>query len=215
MNFFKQHIRPALIGLIVMAIPILLIAVIANLPPSDPQLPDYYTAQGYSAVRGEQLEKLIATSTNLTASEFAVACPDILVVSTTESGLCGYCKLTDMQVYPFWQSGFTAKLRPTRYDYRAFYFDHLHRRYVSLTHGDYAVFSASASQGQWQEGYGRWFMCKNADFLDINAYVKVIRDYSAKNNLHVRVAVGDYRPLTPVYDQVQVAKPKATPAPSH
>ncbi len=212
MDFFKRHIRPALIGLVVMLIPIAVITVIANLPPSDPPIPDYYKSQGFSAVSGEKLEKFIASAASFDAKSVAIACPDVTVVSQTQPGLCGYCKVSDMTVYPFWQSGFTAKLRPERYDYRAFYVDQIHRRYVALTHGDYSPFQVSEQQGFWTPGDGKWFFCKNSGLLDLNAYIKVYRDWSASNGLHVRLEVGNYATLNPVFDQIRVEKP--TPKPS-
>ena len=214
MNFFKKHIRPALIGLVVMLIPIVVITVIANLPPSDPPIPDYYKTQGLSAVDGSKLEKYIAGSTQLSSSDYAIACPDVTVVSTTQPGLCGYCKISDLVVYPFWQEGFTMKLRPERYDYRSIYVDQIHRRYISLTHGDYRPFTDSEQQGFWTPSYGKWFYCKNAGYLDLNAYVKVYRDWPANNALHVRLDVGTYAALTPVLDQIRVLKPTTKPSPS-
>ncbi len=215
MDFFKRHIRPALVGVIVMLIPIVVITVIANLPPSDPPIPDYYKAQGLSAVDGSKLEKYIATATQLDSQNYAVACPDVTVVSTTQPGLCGYCKISDMVIYPFWQEGFTAKLRPERYDYRSIYIDQIHRRYISLTHGDYRLFTKSEQQGFWNPSYGKWFYCKTSGYLDLNAYVKVYRDWSASNALHVRLDVGTYETLTPVLDQIQVKKPSPKPSASN
>ena len=211
MNFFKDHIRPALIGLLVILIPVVAISVIASLPPSDPPIPDYFKAQGFSAVRGADLEKQIAATTQLATGEYAIACPDVLVVSQSKPGLCGYCRISDMTVYPFWQEGFTAKLRPERYDYRAYYDGVLHHRFVLLTHGEYRPFKTSSALGQWNDSYGKWFYCKNSEYLDMNAYVEVFRDPKATNALKVRLAVGEYKTLNPVYNQISLPRPTASP----
>jgi hypothetical protein len=206
---FKKFIRPLITMFVVIVLPVIAFSYFTNLPAAQPPIPSYYSDLGYSSVSGEQLETYLEGQPDLlTESEsIAVACPTVLIVSQSEPGLCGYCKLSDVVIYPFWQDGFQKKIAAAEYDYRYFYVDALRTRYVSLKQTDAKPFEVSKSNGQWRESYGRWFKCQNAEHLDINAYVEIYEDKDASNKLRISYKVGNYETLGQVRPQIKVAAP--------
>ena len=118
-----------------------------------------------------------------------------MLISDDVSGLCGYCKVSDFKVYPSWLDGFTMKLETADFDYRNFYVDQLHGRYIQRTNSSAELFDSYAADG-WRESSGRWFTCRNQDELDVNAYIDV---YWAAGKLSYQI--GDYEPLGPVRQQ--------------
>ena len=207
---FKKFIRPLIAMFIAIAIPAVVLTVVSNLPNPEPPIPSYYKAQGFSSLSGVQVESFLEAQSELKlgGQPALVACPATLIVGATTPGLCGYCKISDVVIYPFWQDGFTKKLTAANYDYRFFYVDALHTRFVSLRQSNARIFDQSKDDGKWRDSYGRWFKCQNADLLDVNAYVEVFKERTAANKLKVRFDVGNYDALGIVRDQIHVDAPK-------
>ena len=207
---FKKFIRPLIVMFVVMAIPAIAFTVISSLPTPEPPIPAFFKAQGFSSLAGASVEDFLGNQEQLKfdGQPALVACPATLIVGTEKPGLCGYCKISDVVIYPFWQDGFTKKIAAQNYDYRYFYVDVLHKRYVSLRQTDAKVFEQSKQAGDWRESFGRWFKCQNADLLDVNAYIEIYKDVSANNKLHVRFAVENYDALGIVREQIHVDAPK-------
>ena len=206
---FKKFIRPLITMFIVIAVPVIAFTIITNLPATQPPIPSYYSELGYSSVSGDQLETFLESQPDLKVDgeTTIVACPSVLIVSEDIPGLCGFCKISNVVVYPFWQDGFQKKIAAAKYDYRYFYVDALRTRYVSLKQTGAKPFELSKSRGQWQESYGHWFKCQNSEHLDVNAYVEVRADKSASNKLRIKYSVGDYEALGAVRDQISVPAP--------
>lgn len=206
---FKKFIRPLITMFMVIAVPVIAFTIITNLPISQPPIPSYFSDLGYSSVSGSELETFLESEPNLRidGEAVAVACPSVLIVSHAKPGLCGVCKLSDVVVYPFWQDGFRKKIAAADYDYRYFYVDALHNRFVSLKQTSAKPFEVSKSRGQWQESFGHWFKCQNSEFLDINSYVDVFADQNAGNKLRIKYQLGSYETLAPVRDQISVPVP--------
>jgi hypothetical protein len=194
-------------------LPLAIFTYVSNLPATDPELPQAIKELGYSAVDGRDLESLIANDESF--SEFGqkpvIACPTVTVLSESEPTLCGYCKFEDAVVYPFWTEGNSRKIKAAPYDYRYIYVDHLHKRFVMLTHSDSKVFELSERRSEWRESFGKWFVCRSAEQLDINAYVEVLRDSSAQNKLKVSFKVLNYATLEVVRDQIRLPEVEAKP----
>lgn len=192
--------------LLAIFLPLAVFSFVSNLPASDPEIPQAAKKLGYSAVNGEALEALIAQDVQFSSSTRPplIACPTVTLLSESQPALCGYCAFEDAIVYPFWLDGFTRKLKASPYDYRYLYYDHLHKRFVLYTNTDSKIFSDSEKRSEWRESYGRWFMCQNDELLDMNAYIEVVRDRSAKNKLQVSYKVLGYAPLEVVRDQIRL-----------
>ena len=209
---FKKFIKPLATMLLAIFLPLVVFGLVSNLPASDPEIPQAAIELGYSAVSGQALEALIADAPEFSdqSKKPLIACPTVTLLSESEPAICGYCEFEDAIVYPYWLDGFTRKLKTAQYDYRYLYEDHLHKRFVLLTNTDSELFSQSAQRSEWRESYGRWFMCQNEQLLDMNAYVEVVRDRSAKNKLQVSVTVQGYAPLEVVRDQIRLPEIEAT-----
>lgn len=172
----------------------------SNLPQPEPEISAALKAQGVHALFGDKVEQvLLADKTlKLAGQDFVFACPTTLLTSIDEPGLCGYCKVSDVVVYPSWQAGFTTRLKPADFDFRSFYDDVLHKRYIIKTHTADDVFKRAQSAG-WQSSSGKWFTCRNESQLDVNAYVEIT--YSAKAKFKFKYTLGPYEELGQIRTQ--------------
>ncbi len=199
--------------LLVIFLPLAIFTFVSNLPATDPELPEAIKELGYSAVDGAELETFIVNDAAF--SEFTqkpvIACPTVTVLSESQPALCGYCKFEDAIVYPFWTEGNSRKIKAAAYDYRHIYVDHLHKRFVMLTHSDSKIFELSERRSEWRESFGKWFVCRSAEQLDINAYVEVLRDSSAQNKMKVSLKILNYETLEVVRDQIRLPEVEAKP----
>ena len=194
-----KNVKSILLAIAFIAIPLVAMNWAANLPAPDPAIPETYKAAGFQGINGAEFEKKLAGDSRLRfAGETAViACPSTMLVSQTTSALCGYCKVSDFDIYPSWLPGFTMKIEPAQFDYRYFYRDSLRDRFFMLTHNFSDRFLASP---HWKESKGRWFGCKNSSELDVNAYIEIhIRDGEP------RYEIGEYNSLGLVRKQGAVS----------
>ncbi|MCF8535940.1 MAG: hypothetical protein K9G66_03530 [Rhodoluna sp.] len=192
-----QNIRALVITLLAISVPLLALNIVSNLPKAEPAIPATMKSAGFHGVDGVALERKLMNDSRLrfTGQPAIIACPKTLLMSDDVSGLCGYCKVSDFKVYPSWLDGFTMKLETADFDYRNFYVDQLHGRYVQRTNSSAELFDSFAADG-WRESSGRWFTCRNQDELDVNAYIDV---FWAAGELSYEI--GAYEPLGPVRQQ--------------
>ena len=167
----------------------------SNLPEPEPEIPAQLKLLGVHGFDGKRVEEVLLSDQNLSldGQRLVFACPTTLLASDSEPGLCGYCKLSDVIVYPSWQAGFTERLKPADFDFRSFYDDVLHKRYIMKTHTEEKIFLEAANVG-WQPAKGKWFSCRNDEELDVNAYVEI--RYSESSQHGFNYTLGAYEALT-------------------
>jgi hypothetical protein len=172
-----KHLRPLLTTLLLISLPLVALSWVSNIPKSTPEISQAIRNLGFESVDGVQLEQRLAKDPTLQfgGKPAVIACPKVLLTAKDKPGLCGYCKPGDFKVYPRWFDGFSTPIQVADFDYRHFYEDSLHKRFVMLTNGSQDLFSEQAANG-WRESLGRWFTCRNDDELDVNAYVEVYSD---------------------------------------
>ena len=180
-----------------MVLPAVLLGWFSSLPKPAPQISESIKALGFSAIDGVELERKLAQDSRLSfgGEQAVIACPEIVLTADGKPGLCGYCKADDLEIYPSWLQGFTMKLEAGDFDYRHIYDDSLHKRYVMRTNNFEDIFRQREAEG-WRDSMGRWFICRNSDELDVNAYIEV----SLVDNEPIFV-VGDYDALGIVREQ--------------
>lgn len=190
MRFLKSTIGLA-VGIFV---PLLAFLWLANLPESEPEIPANLKLQGVHAFRGESVEEILGNaSLQVDGEQLVFACPTTILATEDAAGLCGYCKYSEVIVYPSWQPGFTERLKAADFDFRSFYDDVLHKRYVMKTHGFDEIFEAAKSFG-WQSRMGKWFTCRSsADQLDVTAYVEI--RYSVNDENRFKFELSEYQTL--------------------
>jgi hypothetical protein len=177
-----KFLKPLLSLALAIFLPLAALVWYSNLPEPEPEIPASLKAQGVHGLLGERIEEvLLADKTlKLAGQDLVFACPTTLLASIDQPGLCGYCKVSDVVVYPSWQPGFTERLKPADFDFRSFYDDVLHKRYIMKTHTADKIFESAESNG-WQASKGKWFTCRNESQLDVNAYVEVTYSEDAKS----------------------------------
>ncbi len=186
-----KHLRPLIITIVLICLPLVALNWFSNLPKPPPTISQEIRNLGFEAVDGVQLEQTLSRETSLKfgGEQAVIACPKVLLTSKVQPGLCGYCKVNDVEIYPRWIEGFSAPIAVQDFDYRYFYDDSLHKRFVMLTNGSERLFREKSSAG-WRESLGRWFTCRNDDELDVNAYIEI---YSDGGKIHYQI--GDYEAL--------------------
>lgn len=169
-----RHLRSTLTTLLLITVPLLALNWVSNLPKPEPTIPDSMKSAGFHGVDGALLEQELSKDSKLKFGGAAavIACPSTMLVSERVSGLCGYCKVTDVEVYPSWLPEFSMRLDAADFDYRSFYEDFIHRRFFMRTLSFDKPFREKSADG-WQESAGRWFTCRDDRELDVNAYIDV------------------------------------------
>ena len=192
-----KHLRPLITTILLISLPLVALSWVSNLPKPAPQISQAIRDLGFESVDGVQLEQVLAKDPRLQfgGEPAVIACPKVLLTAADKPALCGYCKPSDFEVYPRWFDGFSAPIQVADFDYRHFYDDSLHKRFVMLTNSSQDLFSQVSAQG-WRESMGRWFTCRNDDELDVNAYVEVYSDDG-----QVSYKVGNYDALGVVREQ--------------
>jgi hypothetical protein len=190
-----RHLRPLLLTLCLIVVPLAALNWFSNLPKPEPEIPIALKTAGFHGIDGEAFERELSKDSRLrfNGATAVIACPSTLIVSETTVGLCGYCKVSDFVIYPSWLPGFTMKLETADFDYRSFYSDALHDRFFMRTHNFEDMFS---SNPRWNAAKGRWFSCRDSSELDVNAYIEV----SYENGKPTYV-IGEYLPLGQVRKQ--------------
>lgn len=192
-----KHLRSLITTILLISLPLVALSWVSNLPKPAPEISQAIRDLGFESVDGVQLEQVLAKDSSLQFEGEAavIACPKVLLTAADKPALCGYCKPSDFEVYPRWFDGFSAPIQVADFDYRHFYEDSLHKRFVMLTNSSQDLFSQESAQG-WRESMGRWFTCRNDEELDVNAYVEVYSDDG-----QVSYKVGNYDALGVVREQ--------------
>jgi len=192
-----KHLRPLLVTILLITLPLAALSWVSNIPKPAPAISQEIRDLGFDSVDGVQVEQILAEDPSLQFGGVpaVIACPKVLLTAENNPGLCGYCKASDFEVYPRWFEGFSAPIQVADFDYRHFYEDSLHKRYVMLTNGSEQLFREQEANG-WRDSLGRWFTCRNDDELDVNAYVEI---YSSNGQIDYKI--GDYDALGMIREQ--------------
>ena len=192
-----RNVKSIIITLLVISVPLLALNWFSNLPKPEPEIPATMKSQGFHGVDGASFEQTLMKDPRLSfgGEPALVACPKTMLLSETSSALCGYCKVSDVEIYPSWLPEFSMRLDVEDFDYRSFYEDALHTRFFMKTNTHSQPFSSRTKDG-WREGLGRWFSCRNDQQLDVNAYVEVLW-----NSEKLDYTIGNYDALGVVRKQ--------------